>query len=289
MAGGFPGHRSCVAGQLTRLAWDYVCAMSDRAAQIIAALRRGHDDLVGRLAGLGPDDIVRASGGSRDWTVAQVVSHLGSGAVISKASLDAAVAGAGNPGMDFNKEVWARWDGMTPAEQVAAFPAVNEELVAGYEALDGRALNELRIDVGFLPQPLDVAGHAGMRLTEFALHGWDVVVTFDPAAAVARDAAVLLIDSFGPMLRFAGKADQVDGAVTVAVRATVPDRDFGLVIDDVVELTDLPSAAEAKIVAPTEYLVRLFSGRHGAEHTPESVRVTGSLTLDDLRRVFPGY
>ncbi|MFC0549053.1 maleylpyruvate isomerase family mycothiol-dependent enzyme [Kutzneria chonburiensis] len=263
--------------------------MSSRAAQTIAALRRGHDEFVGRLAALGPDDIVRTSGGAQDWTVAQVVSHLGSGAVISKASLDAAIAGDDNPGMEFNKEVWARWDGMTPAEQVAAFPAVNEELVAAYEALDGQALEQLRIDVGFMPQPLDVAGHAGMRLTEFALHGWDVAVTFDPTAAVPRDAAVLLVDTIGPLLRFAGKADQIDGAVTVAVRATVPDRDLGLVIDDVVELTDVPPAAEAKIIAPTEYLVRLFSGRHGAEHTPESVKVTGSLTLDDLRRVFPGY
>jgi uncharacterized protein (TIGR03083 family) len=263
--------------------------MSSRAAQTIAALRRGHDDLVGRLAALGPDDVVRTSGGAKDWTVAQVVSHLGSGAVISKASLDAAVAGEANPGMEFNKEVWARWDGMTPAEQVAAFPAANEELVAAYEALDGRALEELRIDVGFMPQPLDAAAFTGMRLTEFALHSWDVAVTFDPAAAVARDAAVLLLDTLGPLLRFAGKADQVDGAVTVAVRATVPDRDLGLVIDDVVELTDLPGSAEAKIIAPTEYLVRLFSGRHAAEHTPDSVKVTGSLTLDDLRRVFPGY
>lgn len=263
--------------------------MSSRAAQTIAALRRGHDEFVGRLAALGADDIVRTSGGARDWTVAQVVSHLGSGAVITKATLDAAVAGNDNPGMEFNKEVWARWDGMTPAEQVAAFPAVNEELVAAYEALDGQALETLRIDVGFMPQPLDVAGHAGMRLTEFALHGWDVAVTFDPAAAVARDAAVLLVDTIGPLLRFAGKADQIDGAVTVAVRTTVPDRDLGLVIDDVVELTDLPDAAEAKIIAPTEYLVRLFSGRHAAEHTPDSVKVTGALTLDDLRRVFPGY
>ncbi|GAA3433644.1 maleylpyruvate isomerase family mycothiol-dependent enzyme [Kutzneria kofuensis] len=262
--------------------------MSSRAAQTIAALRRGHDELVARLAELGSEDIVRTSG-AREWTVAQVVSHLGSGAVISKASLDGALAGSGNPGMDFNKEVWARWDGMTPEQQVAEFPAVNEELVSAYEALDATALEQLRIDVGFMPQPLDVAGHAGMRLTEFALHVWDVNVTFDPAATVARDAAVLLIDTFGPLLRFAGKADQVDGAVTVAVRATVPDRDFGLVIDDVVELTDVPAAADAKLTAPTEYLVRLFSGRHAAEHTPESVRVTGSVTLDDLRRVFPGY
>lgn len=262
--------------------------MSSRAAQIISVLRRGHDDLVGRLAALRPDDIVRTSGGSRDWTVAQVVSHLGSGAVITKASLDGALDGRGNPGQDFNKTVWARWDGMSPAEQVAEFPAADEALVSAFEALDATALEELRIDVGFMPHPLDVAAHAGMRLTEFALHAWDIEVTFDPTATVAPDAAALLVDSIAPLLRFAGKADQVDGTVKIAVKT--PDRAFGLVVDDVVTLTDeVPADADAELTASTEYLVRLFSGRHSAEHTPDSVRVAGAVTLDDLRRVFPGY
>lgn len=263
--------------------------MSSRAAQVIAALRKGHDELVARLAALGPDDIVQTSG-SKDWTVAQVVSHLGSGAVITKATLDGAIAGTGNQGMDFNKTVWAHWDGLTPAEQVAEFPAVNEALVSAFEALGAEALEDLRIDVGFLPHPLDVAGHAGMRLNEFTLHAWDVAVAFDPAATLDAEAAALLVDSFAPLLRFAGKADQVDGKVTVAVRVTDPDRTFGLVIADAVEVVDdAPADADAELTAPTEYLIRLFSGRHDAANTPDSVQVTGSVTLDDLRRVFPGF
>jgi uncharacterized protein (TIGR03083 family) len=263
--------------------------MTSRAARTIAALRSGHDDLVGRLAALGPDDIVRMSAGSKEWTVAQVVSHLGSGAVITKASLDGALDGTGNKGMDFNKTVWARWDGMTPAEQVAEFPTVDEELAGALEALDDQALESLRVDVGFMPHPLDVASFAGMRLNELALHAWDVAVTFDPTATVAPDAAVLLVDSFAPLLRFAGKADQIDGKVAIAVHATDPDRTFGLAIGDVVEVTDAPADADAELTAPTEYLIRLFSGRHDAAHTPDSVQVSGSVSLDDLRRVFPGF
>ncbi len=32
-----------------------------------------------------------------------------------------------------------------------------------------------------------------------------------------------------------------------------------------------------------------MAGRLSPEHTPAAVEVTGNVTLDDLRRVFPGY
>ncbi len=263
--------------------------MTSRAAQIIAALRGGHDSLVSRLAALGPDDIVRPSG-SKEWTIAQVVSHLGSGAVISKTTLAGALAGTGPGGMEANKAVWARWDGMSPAEQVAEFPGVDEELVAALEAFDEKTLAELRIDVGFMPQPLDVAGFGSLRLNELVLHAWDVAVAFDPAATLDESAAELLVDAIAPLLRFAGKADQIDGVVNIAVQALDPSRSFGLTIADTVSLSDdVPAGADAEITAPTEYLIRLFTGRHDPANTPESVQVKGSVTLDDLRRVFPGF
>jgi uncharacterized protein (TIGR03083 family) len=262
--------------------------MTSRAAHIIAALRAGHDDLVAALGKLGPDEIRRTSG-SRDWTVAAVVSHLGSGAEITAATLKGAVEGTGNPGMDFNKTVWARWDAMSPEDQVASFPAVDEQLVRAFEALDEQALADLRIDVGFMPAPLDVAGHAGMRLSEFALHAWDVAVAFDPAAVLRPDAAELLVDTFAPLLGFAGKAHEIEGSVAIAVHATDPERSLGLSIADSVSMTDVPDAPDATFSTPTEYLVRLVSGRNAPEHTPDSVQVTGAVTLDDLRRVFPGY
>ncbi|HEX4721006.1 MAG TPA: hypothetical protein VH333_00730 [Pseudonocardiaceae bacterium] len=51
----------------------------------------------------------------------------------------------------------------------------------------------------------------------------------------------------------------------------------------------MPESADGELVAPAEYVVRLFSGRYGAAHIPDSVTVSGAVTLDDLRRVFPGY
>ena len=263
--------------------------MTSQADRTISALRTGHDTLVAFLTTLGPDDLTRTSGAS-EWTVAQVLSHLGSGAEINLATLEGAIDGTGTPGMDFNKSVWARWDAMPPAEQAANFPAADEKLLMRYEGLDEQTRAGLRIDFGFLPQPVDVAAAAGLRLSESALHAWDVRVAFDAAATIAPGATELLLETIGPLLGFAGKADQVDGTVSLAVHTTDPTRSFGLVIADTVTLTDVPESVDGELTAPAEYVIRLSAGRHAPAHTPDSVVLTGdAVTLDDLRRVFPGY
>lgn len=170
--------------------------MSSIADRTIAALRSGHDALAAFVGKLGPDDLTRPSGAS-DWQVSQVLSHLGSGAEINLAALRAAQAGEPAPGGEFNQSVWARWDAMPPAEHASGFLEANERLVRAYEELDPAARADLRIDLGFLPEPVDVAGAAGLRLSEFALHRWDVEVGFDPSATVAADAVPLLLDQVG--------------------------------------------------------------------------------------------
>lgn len=262
--------------------------MTSVTDRTIHAVRTGHDDLVAFVATLDPADITHPSAAS-EWTVAQVLSHLGSGAEIGLAALEAALAGKPNPGMEFNRSVWAVWDGRSAAEQAANFPAAGEKQVSRFEGLDEQTKADLRIDVGFLPQPIDVARAASMRLNELALHSWDVRAGFDPTATLAPEAAELLLDTIGPLLGFAGKADRIEGTVRLAVHASDPATSFGLVIGDAVVMTDVPDSADGELTAPAEYLIRLFTGRHGAAYTPDSVALTGSVTLDDLRRVFPGY
>jgi uncharacterized protein (TIGR03083 family) len=264
--------------------------MTDRADQIIDALRSGHDRLATLVRGLSADDLTRRSGAS-DWDVSQVLSHLGSGAEIGLAALEAALGGTATPGGDFNKGVWARWDAMSPGERAAGFLTAHEKLVARYEGLDARTRQELRIDLGFLPAPVDVATSARMRLNEATLHAWDVAVTFDPAATLAADATEPLLDQAGMLLGFATRPEALAGRpVTIAVRLTAPDRSFGLSVADAVALTDEPARPDAVLSAPAEWWVRLVSGRHSPEHVPATVSVTGGkLTLDGLRGVFPGY
>jgi hypothetical protein len=90
---------------------------------------------------------------------------------------------------------------------------------------------------------------------------------------------------------FLGKAEEVDGRpVTIAVTTTSPERSFGVRVDDKVTVTDVPADPDASLTAPAEWWLRLVTGRHAPEHTPDAVKLTGGrLTLDDLRRVFPGF
>jgi uncharacterized protein (TIGR03083 family) len=264
--------------------------MTDRTDQTIKALRIGHDELVALVGGFTADDLTRGSGASQ-WDISQVLSHLGSGAEIGLATLEAALNATGNPGGEFNQSVWARWDAMSPAERAEAFVRADETLVRRYEDLDGPTREQLRIDLGFLPAPVDVAAAGGLRLSEFTHHAWDIKVVFDPAATLAPEATELLIDQAGMLIGFIGKADKLDGRpVTITVRTTSPQRSFGLDVRDAVALVQAPADPDGVLTAPAEWWLRLVSGRHAIAHTPATVRLTGgTITLDDLRGVFPGY
>ncbi|MPY53752.1 hypothetical protein [Streptomyces acidicola] len=138
---------------------------------------------------------------------------------------------------------------------------------------------------------MDVATAAGLRLSEFTFHTWDVEVAFDPAAVLASDATGPLLDQAGMLIGFLGKADALEGrAVRLAVRTTAPERSFGLDLGEAVGLGDEPAEPDAVLSAPAEWWLRLTTGRHAPAYTPANVTLTGdALTLDDLRRVFPGF
>ncbi|MEU5313270.1 maleylpyruvate isomerase N-terminal domain-containing protein [Streptomyces sp. NPDC021562] len=264
--------------------------MTERADRIIAALRSGHDRLAARVRDLAAADLTKGSGAA-DWDLSQVLSHLGSGAEITLAVLEGALDGTGPKDMDFNKSVWARWDAMSPAERAEGFVPADEALVSRYEQLDAHTRETLRIDLGFLPTPVDVATAAGLRLSESTFHTWDIEVAFDPAAVLAPEATEPLLDQAGLLIGHLGRADAVDGRpVRLTVRTTDPERSFGLTLDETVALGDAPAEPDAVLSAPAEWWLRLTTGRHAPAHTPPGVTLTGgALTLDDLRRVFPGF
>jgi uncharacterized protein (TIGR03083 family) len=264
--------------------------MTERADETIKALRSGHDHLAALVRGFTADDLARPSGAA-EWDVSQVLSHLGSGAEINLAAVEGALNGSGNPGGDFNQRVWARWDGMSRGDRAAGFLDANETLVRRYEGLDEKARENLRIDLGFMPAPVDVATSGGMRLNEFTHHTWDVKVAFDPEATLAPEATSLLFPQVAPLAGFLGKAAELDGRpVTIAVNTTSPERSLGLEVGETVSISGPPENPDAVLTAPAEWWLRLVTGRHAPQYTPATVRLTGgTITLDDLRRVFPGF
>ena len=263
--------------------------MSSNADRTIAALSSGHDHLVAHVQGLAPEAVEGRSGAS-EWTVAQVLSHLGSGAEINIATLDTSLGGAPAVADDFNQGVWARWDAKSPQQQVDDFVTANAELVRRYEAIDQAARESAKIDLGFLPAPIDVATAAGFRLNEFTLHGWDVAFGSDPQATLAPESVEPLLGIAPIMLGWIGKPDVLGGrAVTIAVTLTDLDQRLGLRIDDAVSLVEVPAEPDATLDLPAESWVRLLYGRLGPDSTPADVQTTGAITIDELREVFPGF
>jgi uncharacterized protein (TIGR03083 family) len=173
--------------------------MSTLADRTIAALRGNHDELAAKVVGFHEEDLARQSGSS-EWDVAQVLSHLGSGAEISLAALQAGLAGKEAPGHDFNQSVWDRWNAMTNQEKAEGFLQANEHLVSSFESLDDTARQELHVTLGFLPFPAGVDVLSGMRLNEATMHGWDVRLAFDPQATLTAQEAEAALDQLtGPL------------------------------------------------------------------------------------------
>lgn len=259
------------------------------ADAVIAVLRSGHESLAGLVAGLTDDDLSKPSAAT-EWDVSQVLSHLGSGAEINEAALRAALDGKPNPGMEHSKSVWARWDAAGRRERADGFVQANAALTELYESLAPR--EDLRIDLGFLPEPVDLARAGQMRLTEFALHSWDVRAGSDPAAVLAPEATPHLLPVVAQLGGMIGKPEALDGATAVIrVTTTAPESVLALRLGDQVSIEsgDVPDQPDGTLSLPAEAWVRLVTGRLGPKYTPAEVAATGAADLDLLRRVFPGF
>ncbi len=260
--------------------------MSDIADQSIAELRANHDRLATFVDDLTEADL-KSPSGAAEWTVAEVLSHLGSGAEIQHHTIARAVTGDTGDGPD-NQEIWDRWNALPPLEQATGFVESDRRLVELLESLTPEQRESTRVDLGFLPAPVSVDTPVAMRLNEQTLHGWDARVGIDPTAGLSAEAAELVLrhytDSMSFMLGFIGRADRLDAPVRLAVGDRV------IVIEDAVGLEPAGEGAPtATYDGPLEAAVRLLAGRLSPEHTPAGTHVTGNVTLDQLRQVFPGY
>lgn len=264
-----------------------VSTVTTLADRTIAALRAEHDGLaevVGRL----DDDQLTGPSGATQWTVADVVSHLGSGAQITLAGLEAGLGGDPLPD-GFNESVWDRWNAMPSREQADGFVAADAELVARFEALDADQRENVQMAFRRVPEPLTMAAFAGMRLDELALHAWDVRVALDPHATIATTTATVLLEHFsgdlGFLLGFLGRADALAEPVALDLVGT----GLALVVTGTVALLAAPAETTAAFIGGADAALRLLTGRLHPTHTPGAVTVTGNTTLDAMRAVFPGF
>jgi uncharacterized protein (TIGR03083 family) len=254
--------------------------MADTTAWI-AAVRSSHDRLTALLTPLSPKQL-RAQSYDDDWSIAQVASHLGSQAEIFALGLHAGLSASEPPEATAFQQIWARWDALDPEEQAAQSIAANERLVAQVESLSAEERD--RFALTMFGTELDLAGLLRMRLSEHAVHSWDIAVALDATATVAPDAVDLLI---GTLADVAARGKPVAGFAPIRVSTSKPDRVFRLRLDPAVELT-AGDGPDADLSMPAEAFLRLVFGRLDPAHTPDSVLDPGG-RLRELRTAFPGF
>ncbi|WP_433014080.1 maleylpyruvate isomerase family mycothiol-dependent enzyme [Kribbella sp. CA-294648] len=259
------------------------------ADTVIAALRTGHDRLADLVKKFDDEDLARGSAAG-EWEIAQVLSHLGSGAEIMRSRVLTALEVEPAPDENFNQSVWDRWNAMPRRDQADGFLSLNENFTSLLESLDAGQRESLRIDLGFLPAPLDLAAFGRMRLSELTLHSWDIRTTFEPEATLDTAAVPELLGR-SDNLGWISKPEALDGQYAVLlVTTTEPASEFALHLNDPVSIDLAPDGpADGTLNIPAEAWLRLTTGRLTPEHTPSTFELTGPVSLETLRKVFPGY
>ena len=179
----------------------------------IEALRHSHDRLQDLAGPLTASQLEQGSCCS-EWTIAQVLSHLGSQAEIFGLFLQAGLTGQQPPGLAEFGPIWDVWNAKSPQAQAADALAADEATVERFESLGADERARLRLNA--FGMELDLAGVSRMRLGEHAIHTWDVAAALDPSATVAPDAVALLIDTIGPLAARTGKPDGKQRRLRVA-------------------------------------------------------------------------
>lgn len=182
--------------------------------------------------------------------------------------------------------MWDKWNALSPEKQASDSLVANEAFVAQAEGLSDSQLDELQF--AMFGMELDMAGFLQMRLSEHALHSWDVAASLDPTASVAPEAVELLIDTLPDLASRVGKPQ--DQPLRVRVVTVDPARDLSVTVDDAVSIEQYDGESTDSVLRlPAEAFVRLVYGRLGDGPT-SSIELDGDgPTLDTLRAVFPGF
>jgi len=175
---------------------------SPNASDSIQILRASHERLVGLVSDL-DEAALTAPSYYTEWSIGQVLSHLGSQAEIFDLFLTAILAGEDLPGGEVFPPIWDRWNAKSPLEWRDDFVAADAAHLARLESIDAAGRESFRAPMFGLD--LDLVGFLGLRIGEHSVHAWDVAVALDPAATVSPDAVAFLVDRIGMTAGRAGK------------------------------------------------------------------------------------
>jgi uncharacterized protein (TIGR03083 family) len=256
------------------------------ASDWLAALRASQQTLSELVSPLS-DAEVEAPSYASEWSIAQVLSHLGSGAEIFSMFLAAGRDGTPAPGFEAFQPVWDAWNAKSPADQAHDGLRADAAYVDELEALDDAQRDAWRLEMFGGEQRL--GDLIRLRLGEHTLHTWDIAVMADAAATLPAESVSLLVDAMDQLVGRAGKSPEQPVAIQIATEN--PARDFLLHATgeatalSVQDPGDRPDG-DATVRLPAEALIRLFYGRLDPAHTPP-LDAEG-IDVDTLRLMFPG-
>ena len=255
------------------------------AAHVLRTVRASQERLATLVDGYGEAELTGPSYDD-DWSVADVLSHLGSQAEIFLLFVDAGIDGTDAPSNEAFVPIWDVWNAKSPTDKARDSLAADRALVDRLEALSADELDRFELDL--FGMHVDAATLLRMRLGEHALHTWDIAVADDAAAVLPPDATQMLVDAAGTMAARAGHPDPEPQRI--AVVTTAPDRRFVLDTGAVsLEPADPAGATtDAGLELSAEALVRLVYGRLDERHPGDPAPATRGVGIDRLRTVFPG-
>lgn len=216
-----------------------------------------------------------------EWSVADVLSHLGSSALITIRRLDDSLAGRATPA-DFAPGVWDIWNAKDPIAKRDDALDADAALLARLGTVTGEERASFKSALG--PMLMDFTAFVSNRLNEHAVHTWDVEVVRRPAATIPHPASDLVVDNLSLVTRFTARPAGEPRRIRLAT--TDPER--GFVIEwaaDAVHFDATPGVTGADLALPAEAFIRLVYGRLDPDHTPGGVE---GEEVALLRRVFPG-
>ena len=184
-------------------------------AEHLSPLRASVDRLRQLVATLDDTDLRRPAYPT-EWTIADVLSHLGSGAVITERRHQDALAGHDTPD-DFAPAVWDAWNAKDPSAQRDDALAADAALLDRLEATTTEERDRFATAMG--PMTFGFDQFVGMRLNEHALHTWDIHVITDPTASLPADTTPLLVDNLDLIARFTAKPPEEPIDITVMIIA----------------------------------------------------------------------
>ncbi|MEV6057139.1 maleylpyruvate isomerase N-terminal domain-containing protein [Streptomyces sp. NPDC052107] len=253
----------------------------------LAPLRVSSDRLDTAVADLSDEDLSRPSFAD-GWSIAQVLSHLGSAAEICATLVERGLKGSTRgPQREELLPVWERWNALPGPAQRAAWQEADARHLHLLDGLTPDQRESLRVP--YFSGLLGLADYAGYRLSEQSVHAWDITVAQDPASTIpAREVELLWqrLDLVATRFRDAETLARL-GPLQFAVELTDAQRTLLLDLDAELHVYPCEPAEPAVTVSGTaEAVLRLVYGRNRPQ---DGVEVTGVATLDDLRSLFPGY